>query len=85
MAALFNSHCAFLQQSARAIQRAAVGRHAGNGHRNGWASRLLTFEHLHTNEHLSLVYAVGDAVLPQAQTRLDHFLARPLHGRCGRD
>ncbi len=81
MSVQLRSRRAFLQQSARAMQIAAVGGTFAVGSRQVQAalstsgkSRALAFEHLHTNEHLSLVYAVGDAVLPQAQLQLDRFL-----------
>lgn len=94
MVALSNSRRAFLQQSARAMQMAAVGgvlaagsqaaqAFSVSGVTTGGHSRLLAFEHLHTNEHLSLVYAVGDAVLPQAQMQLDHFLRDHYTGDVG--
>lgn len=94
MAFLHSSRRAFLQQSARVMQVAAVGGLLASGSRAAQAfsssgavagsrSRLLAFEHLHTNERLSLIYAVGDAVLPQAQTRLDHFLRDHYTGDVG--
>ena len=43
----------------------------------------LAFEHLHTNEHLSLVYAVGDSLLPRALGRLDLFLRDHYSGDVG--
>jgi uncharacterized protein YcbK (DUF882 family) len=46
-------------------------------------SRSLAFEHLHTNEHLSLVYAVGDSLLPRALGRLDLFLRDHYSGDVG--
>lgn len=46
-------------------------------------ARSLSFEHTHTGEHLSLVYAMGDQVLPQAQTSLNHFLRDHYSGTVG--
>ena len=74
------SRRAFLQQSARVMQVAAVGGVLAVGSQSAQAlaissnSRALAFEHLHTNERLSLVYAMGNSILPQAQLQLDRFL-----------
>ncbi len=46
-------------------------------------ARSLSFEHTHTGEHLSLVYALGDQVLPQAQSSLNHFLRDHYSGTVG--
>ena len=78
----------FLRQSTRVVQMAAVGGMLATGSRHALAiptsnSRALAFENLHTHEHLSLVYAIGDAVLPQAQLRLDHFLRDHYTGEVG--
>ena len=37
-------------------------------------ARRLSFEHTHTGEQLSLVYAMGEQVLDAALTRLNHFM-----------
>ncbi len=46
-------------------------------------ARSLSFDHTHTGEHLSLVYALGDQVLPQAQTTLNRFLRDHYSGQVG--
>lgn len=46
-------------------------------------ARSLSFEHTHTGERLSLVYAVGDDVLPEAQATLNHFLRDHYSGTVG--
>ncbi|MCA3183727.1 MULTISPECIES: DUF882 domain-containing protein [unclassified Cupriavidus] len=46
-------------------------------------ARSLSFEHTHTGEHISLVYAMGDQVLPQAQQSLNHFLRDHYSGTVG--
>ncbi len=46
-------------------------------------ARSLSFDHTHTGEHLSLVYALGDQVLPQAQATLNHFLRDHYTGLVG--
>lgn len=84
-----HSRRAFLQRSARVMQVAAVGGMLATGSHCVQAmaaqgsSRALAFEHLHTNEHLSLIYAVGGSVLPQAQSRLDVFLRDHYTGDVG--
>ncbi|MEE1654261.1 DUF882 domain-containing protein [Brachymonas sp. G13] len=40
----------------------------------GYGQRRLSLDHLHTNERLSLVYAVGEDFLPQSISRLNYFL-----------
>ena len=84
----FRSRRTFLRQSTRVVQMAAVGGMLATGSRHAFAiptssARALAFENLHTHEHLSLVYAIGDAVLPQAQLRLDHFLRDHYTGEVG--
>ena len=46
-------------------------------------ARSLSFEHTHTGEHLSLVYAMGDEVIPQAQASLNRFLRDHYSGTVG--
>ena len=46
-------------------------------------ARSLSFSHTHTGEHISLVYAMGDEVLPQAQLALNHFLRDHYSGEIG--
>jgi uncharacterized protein YcbK (DUF882 family) len=46
-------------------------------------ARSLSFSHTHTGEKLSLVYAMGDQVLPQAQLTLNHFLRDHYSGDIG--
>ena len=91
MSVISSSRRTFLQRSARMVQITAVGGLFAASSPSALAafpsfsgaSRGLAFEHLHTNEHLSLIYAVGSAVLPQAQTRLDHFLRDHYTGEVG--
>lgn len=47
-------------------------------------ARSLAFEHLHTGEKLTLVYAQGDTYLPEALTRLNHLLRDHYSGAVGR-
>ncbi|CAG9167310.1 DUF882 domain-containing protein [Cupriavidus respiraculi] len=47
------------------------------------AERSLAFDHTHTGEHLSLVFALGDRLLPQAHTRLNRFLRDHYSGEVG--
>lgn len=46
-------------------------------------ARSLSFDHTHTGEHISLVYAMGEQVLPQAQTALNRFLRDHYSGDVG--
>jgi len=46
-------------------------------------ARSLSFDHTHTGEHLALVFARGDDVLPQAQQSLNHFLRDHYSGTVG--
>lgn len=46
-------------------------------------ARLLAFEHTHTGEHLTLVYAVGNQYLPDALNTLNHFLRDHYSGDVG--
>ncbi|KAA0180836.1 DUF882 domain-containing protein [Cupriavidus cauae] len=46
-------------------------------------ARALAFDHTHTGEHLSLVYAMGEQVLPQAHLRLNRFLRDHYSGDVG--
>lgn len=50
-----------------------------------WAApvRELAFDHLHTHEQIDLVYARGDAYVPEALGRLDHFLRDHYSGDVG--
>ncbi len=47
------------------------------------ASRSLQFDHTHTGEKISLVYANGGEYLPQAVQRLNHFLRDHYSGEVG--
>ena len=47
-------------------------------------ARSLSFDHTHTGEHISLVYAMGDQVLPEAQAALNRFLRDHYSGDVGR-
>ena len=46
-------------------------------------ARSLTFNHTHTGERLSLVYAVDNQYIPQALTQLNHFLRDHYSGQVG--
>ncbi|EER58082.1 protein of unknown function DUF882 [Acidovorax delafieldii 2AN] len=46
-------------------------------------ARSLSFDHTHTSERLALVYALGDAFVPQALTSLNHFLRDHYSGEAG--
>jgi uncharacterized protein YcbK (DUF882 family) len=46
-------------------------------------TRSLAFEHLHTGEKMSLVYAEGGAYVPQALTRLNQLLRDHYSGEVG--
>lgn len=46
--------------------------------------RSLSFDHTHTGEHLSLVYARGERYLPDALGSLDHFMRDHYSGEVGR-
>lgn len=46
-------------------------------------ARALSFSHLHTGEQVSLVYAMGDHVLPDAQRTLNRFLRDHYSGDVG--
>ena len=46
-------------------------------------TRSLAFEHLHTGEKLSLVYAVGESYVPDALTRLNQLLRDHYSGEVG--
>ncbi|WP_454734796.1 YcbK family protein [Cupriavidus necator] len=46
-------------------------------------ARKLTFDHTHTGEHISLVYAVGDRFVPDALTSLNGFLRDHYSGAVG--
>jgi uncharacterized protein YcbK (DUF882 family) len=50
-----------------------------------WAApvRELALDHLHTREQIDVVYARGDAYLPEALGRLDHFLRDHYSGAVG--
>lgn len=48
------------------------------------AARSLSFEHTHTGEKLSLVYAVGDEYLPDSLQSLNRFLRDHYSGEVGR-
>lgn len=46
-------------------------------------ARRLDFDHLHTGERLSLVFALGERYVPEALTRLNHFLRDHYSGEVG--
>ena len=46
-------------------------------------ARSLSFHHTHTGENISLVYAMGSEVLPQAQLALNRFLRDHYSGSVG--
>ena len=47
-------------------------------------ARLLAFDHTHTGESLSVVYALGERYLPDALHNLNHFLRDHYSGQIGR-
>jgi uncharacterized protein YcbK (DUF882 family) len=47
-------------------------------------ARSLEFVHLHTGEHLSVVFAIGDHYRPDALNALNHFLRDHYSGEVGR-
>jgi uncharacterized protein YcbK (DUF882 family) len=47
-------------------------------------ARTLDFDHTHTGERLSIVFAVGSHVLPEALGTLNHFLRDHYSGEVGR-
>ena len=47
-------------------------------------ARRLDFDHTHTGERLSVVYAVGDQFVPEALETLNHFLRDHYSGEVGR-
>jgi len=48
------------------------------------SARELVMSHLHTHEHIDIVYARGDDYLPDALGSLDHFLRDHYSGEVGR-
>lgn len=39
-----------------------------------FSERALSFHHLHTGEHLSLIYTLGNHLVPESLRQIDHFL-----------
>lgn len=86
-----SSRRTFLLRSAQAAKMAAAGgllATASMPYAHAFApspkrANSLAFEHLHTNERLSLVYAVDGAWLPQAKSQLDYFLRDHYTGDVG--
>ncbi|WP_414708363.1 YcbK family protein [Ramlibacter sp.] len=71
----------------RFAQAAMVGAAAPLAARTAWAvpanARSLAFDHTHTGEKLSIVYAVGERYLPEALQALNHFLRDHYTGDVG--
>lgn len=78
----------FLHRTGGIALGAGVAAFAGLSARSALAAlptdaRSLAFDHTHTGESVSLVYAIGDQVLPQAQRTLNHFLRDHYSGTVG--
>lgn len=78
-----HSRRSFLSHALRTT--AAGGLVAGTGSAFAFtpSSRSLSFNNLHTNERISLVYAVGEDFVPQSLTRLNTFLRDHYSGSVG--
>jgi uncharacterized protein YcbK (DUF882 family) len=77
----------FLRRSASLMIAGAALPHAGPALASPGASaeaRSLAFDHTHTGESLSLIYAVGTLYLPEALQALNHFLRDHYSGEVGR-
>ena len=73
----------FLGSALRATAAGTLALGSGSALASIPSSRGLSFNHLHTNERISLVYAVGDNFLPQSITRLNTFLRDHYSGIVG--
>ena len=91
MFTISSSRRTFLLRSAQVAKMAAAAgllATAGMPYAHAFApspkrANFLAFEYLHTNERLSLVYAVDGAWLPQAKSQLDYFLRDHYTGDVG--
>ena len=73
----------FLRRSAQWAVVGAAGPLARTAFAQAAGERSLSFDHTHTRERLSLVYAAGGAYLAQALARLNHFLRDHYSGDVG--
>lgn len=74
----------FLRQSAQwAVMGAAAPFAARAAQAPAPGERSLAFEHTHTREHLSVVYAVAEQYVPDALKTLNHFLRDHYSGDVG--
>lgn len=73
----------FLHYSAGVASLGIGAAHASTFSVSDAQARSLSFKHTHTNENVSLVYARNDEYLPQALTRLNHFLRDHYTGDVG--
>ncbi len=73
----------FLQRSAHLLLTGAAAPAALPAIASSPQARTLAMVHTHTGERVSLVYALGDSFVPQALTRLNHFLRDHYSGAVG--
>ncbi|SOY53138.1 YcbK family protein [Cupriavidus taiwanensis] len=66
-----------------APRRALASLHANQALAGLPDARTLAFDHTHTGERVSLVYAVGDRFVPEALTTLNGFLRDHYSGKVG--
>lgn len=79
-----HSRRAFLSNTAKLVLASAVLPLAPKALASLNRARSLAFEHTHTGEQLSLVYAVGDQYVPEALNTLNYFLRDHYSGEIGR-
>lgn len=73
----------FLRHSAKLVAASALLPFFRNATAALPDARTLSFFHTHTGEHLSLVYAVGEKLLPEALGTLNRFLRDHYSGAVG--
>ena len=73
----------FLRQAARLATAGAALPFAPKALASLPDARFLSFAHTHTGEALSLVYAIGEAYVPDALTALNYFLRDHYSGAVG--
>ena len=73
----------FLRRSAQWAVIGAAGPLASTAFASSAGERSLSFDHTHTRERLSLVYAAGGAYIAQALGKLNHFLRDHYSGDVG--
>lgn len=73
----------FINSAARLAAMGIVAPWAGQALAAHPRARELSFEHTHTRERLSVVYAVGHEYLPASLARLNHFLRDHYSGQIG--